>query len=178
MEDLLESFKVTQDSQELLLENAASHIDTDEELSLSQPEDSKVEMIEAAVEERRIVGGPFRGIYWDLPANNIWRLAINGRPLVANYFNFSISNLGWRAGRGWPWYTTPCPRGGRAGRGFAFPGSPPHATCLIVGGNAFTNCHMSGWARGAGRSQVVFGVNDDNYSDNTGGFRLHLNGWS
>lgn len=178
MDELFESLRIRENSEITEFSNRAE----EQDISLEKAEKSKiigeVTNVEAQHHEAQFGAESLNRLFWDIPAARISRLEINNRPIVANYIAYTIRNIEWRAGAGWPIYSTPCPRDGLAGGGFWMPRARPHCTAMIVGNVGFGNCYMSGWARGNGNSNVLFGVNDDHYPDNSGGYRLYLDGWS
>lgn len=117
------------------------------------------------------------GVYWDLGASGFWRLLLNGGAFRPKGMSFTIANIGWRAGGGWPWYTVPQPRSDFRGS-MLIPGAPVHSIVAAVGCKQWQIVSTAGWVDGLSSGcDAHWGVNDDKYDDNTGGFRLWLNGW-
>jgi hypothetical protein len=108
---------------------------------------------------------------WTCPTNVLNNLQVNGQPLNAQTFSFSVENISWQAGGGWPVYHVYCPRDDYGDANY------PHAKIhqivpSIVDVVYFVGCYENATAAGDRSGQVRFAVNDGggDYGDNRGTF--------
>ncbi|MBV9762671.1 MAG: hypothetical protein JO340_19075 [Acidobacteriaceae bacterium] len=105
-----------------------------------------------------------------------------GRPYTA--ISWSVSQIAWSAGQGWPTYTTYCPRNEFVS-GMKYPNLLAHQIAPIYKGpdgalNGIIGCSNFGsWVLpDNARFTLYFAVNDDDYSDNKGGFRVDITAYT
>jgi hypothetical protein len=105
---------------------------------------------------------------------------VGGNGLTAKRFAFSISEISWAAGNGWPVYTTYCPRD-EYDTGMYYRDAKVHQIVpSIKGQNYFIGCLSSAVCESPGVGQICFAVNDNsgNYADNSGYFTVNIWSWS
>jgi hypothetical protein len=103
------------------------------------------------------------------------RLMFNNVPLSAKSLAYFFSGIQWSAGRGWPIYSTRCPRADSI-PGATYPNARAHAIVLQFGGYYWPGCSNSEVGSGNSITDVFVGVNDDKYDDNDGLFELVVTG--
>lgn len=118
-------------------------------------------------------------ITWTCRADRGNLLHFDGRPFVARYLAWSISNISWQAGLGWPVFTTVCPASDYDYR-FKFPDIPRFQIVPVFGGFSWKGCASSASATGNSSTPVEVWVNDfpDAYGDNAGTFDFTVTGWA
>ena len=107
------------------------------------------------------------------------QLTRGGRPLQARYLAWSISNIYWVAGVGWPVFVSVCPDPG-LDPGFKFKHHRKFQVLAVFGGSQWLGCHQSAQALGDRPTDVWFWVNDfpARYGDNAGTFEVTITGLS
>ena len=120
-----------------------------------------------------------RSISWTCWTNRGNRLFHAGVPFVARYLAWSVSNISWQAGLGWPVFTSYCPVSDYDYR-FKFPDALRFQIVPVFGGHYWIGCGPSASATGTGATEVWVWVNDfpDLYGDNAGTFEFLVTGWS
>ena len=118
-------------------------------------------------------------ISWTCSTNRGNRLFYAGVPFVARYLAWSVSNISWQAGLGWPVFTSYCPVSDYDYR-FKFSGAFRFQIVPVFGGNYWIGCAPSASGTGTGATEVWVWVNDfpDLYGDNAGTFEFTATGWS
>ncbi len=118
-----------------------------------------------------------QSVQWNCFANKRTRLLYNGIPFRCQELHYSVVNISWQTGNGWPVYTAYCPRSDYH-TSMKFPHCKVHQIVPEVGGVHFSGCHNPASARGNYVSEVFFSVNDSEYSDNMGMFTVVVTGWA
>jgi hypothetical protein len=116
---------------------------------------------------------------WTCPTNVLNDLQVDGIPLNAQTFSFSVENISWQAGDGWPVYHVYCPRDDYGD--MYYPNAKIHQIVpSIVGVNYFVGCSDSATCTGDQSGQVRFAVNDGSgdYGDNRGTFDVFIYSYS
>lgn len=179
VEEILDSLKIEvpdkADSSEARAGGEAISSLVESSTSFGEENDTSLAAIEPTVLESE--DRSLRSLSWVIPVNQTGQLHVNNRPIFARGINFTIANVAWRAGGGWPIYRHPSPRRVVAGGGFAAPGLWEHCIAFGVGGRAFQAFDYSGYINTNRTAGIFTGVNDNHYGDNAGSFKLILNGW-
>jgi hypothetical protein len=121
--------------------------------------------------------------YWDIPANGWGQLVWSpGSPLVARGISFRVTPIAWRAGQGWPVYSTTTPQSDLYLGSMRWPQLSVHSIWMASPGYrpyelAPNVPDWSGVLTANGPVTWYTGVNDDQYADNTGGYRFTLYSW-
>jgi hypothetical protein len=118
-----------------------------------------------------------QSIQWTCYARNRTQLLYNGVPFRCQELHYSVINISWQAGNGWPVYTTYCPRSDYHTT-MKFPNCKVHQIVPEFGGFHWSGCNNPASGRGNYVTEVFFSVNDSDYSDNMGMFTVVVTGWS
>lgn len=118
-----------------------------------------------------------QSLRWTLNPDKRTKLLINGVPLRCRVLNYSVVDISWQAGDGWPVYTTYCPRSDYH-TSMYFPHAKVHQIVPEVGGFYWHGCYNPATVTGNQVTEVFFSVNDSNYDDNRGSFTVIVTGWS
>jgi hypothetical protein len=119
-------------------------------------------------------------LHWTCVTDKLNDLHIDeNTPLVAQTFSFSVDNISWQAGAGWPVYHVYCPRDDY-GDMYYRDAKVHQIVPAIVGVNYFIGCASSATCAGSKAGQVRFAVNDGSgdYGDNHGTFDVWITSWS
>jgi hypothetical protein len=134
--------------------------------------------VSASVPYRDVVGRLVNGaIRFACRVDMFNRLIYNGAPIGARSLAYYFSSIQWRAGQGWPVYSSRCPQPDK-NSGFPFPDANRHSIVPIYGGYYWPGCSNSGGPPGDQTTDVFVGVNDDRFVDNTGGFEFVVTGYA
>jgi hypothetical protein len=108
---------------------------------------------------------------WTCEVNVLNDLYVDGQPLQARTFSFSVQNISWQAGRGWPVYHVYCPRD-EYGDMYYRNAKVHQIVPSIVDVTYFVGCSSSATCSGSRSGQIRFAVNDGagDYGDNQGTF--------
>lgn len=117
-----------------------------------------------------------RTLRWNCDSNKRNRLLVNGAPFRVQELHYSVVDISWQAGDGWPVYTTYCPRGDYH-TSMKFPHAKVHQIVPEFGGFYWHGCANPAWARGNTVTEVFFSVNDSAYDDNRGTFAVVVTAW-
>ena len=96
-------------------------------------------------------------------------LHVGGKVFSAKNLTWGYGKIAWRAGSGWPLYTVPCPPKHNW---------PRHRPRAILGRAGFTPCKTPFSGKVNKATRVIFDVEDDHYSDNTGTFAVIITSFS
>jgi hypothetical protein len=120
-----------------------------------------------------------RAISWTCRTDTGNALHSGGVPFVARYLAWSVSNISWQAGIGWPVFTSVCPASDYDYR-FKFPDIFRFQIVPVFGGFNWKGCGQSASGTGNRATPVEVWVNDfpDAYGDNAGTFEFTVTGWS
>jgi hypothetical protein len=103
---------------------------------------------------------------------------INSFGIAARKFSFSVTDINWQAGAGWPVYHTYCPNDDY-GQDFYYRNAKRHQIVpSIKGQNYFVGCGSSAVCESANPGEICFAVNDNIYPDNMGYFVVEIWGYS
>jgi len=119
-----------------------------------------------------------RAVSYTCNARAINNLTVDGNPLTAKRFSYSVGPISWAAGEGWPIYTSYCPVDAYGANMYYREAKSHQNVPSIKGQNYFIGCSSSGVCESAGVGQVAFAVNDDGYVDNRGYFEVVIYSWS
>jgi len=130
-----------------------------------------------AVEKKDASGKVFAsGLQFTCDPRFINCLTVNGSPLKAKKFSYTVDPISWQAGDGWPVYTTYCPNPGYS-TSMNYPAAKIHQIVpSIAGQNYFVGCSPSATCESNASGQICFAVNDNNYGDNRGYFVVTIYG--
>lgn len=120
-----------------------------------------------------------RAISWTCAVNRGNTLHYNGAPFRARYLAWSVTDISWQAGLGFPVFTSYCPAPDYDYR-FKFPAAKRFQIVPVFGGHHWIGCSASASGTGNTATPVEFWVNDfpDTYGDNAGTFRVTVTGWA
>ena len=118
-----------------------------------------------------------QALRWNCNPNQRTRLLINGVPLRCRELHYSVADISWQAGDGWPVYTAYCPRQDYH-TSMYFPHAKMHQIVPEVGGSYWHGCFNPAICSGGTVTEVFFSVNDNKYDDNRGSFAVIVTGWS
>lgn len=99
------------------------------------------------------------------------RLLFKGSVFQARCLQAGVTNIAWKAGGGWPLYTSYCPQPNYSAS-MRFRNAKRHQIVPVYGGFYWAGCHNPFQACGNQTTPVVVWVNDDKYDDNTGSFKF------
>jgi hypothetical protein len=105
------------------------------------------------------------------------RLPENNEAIAAKRASYHFQNIQWRAGQGWPTYSTRCPRSDKVSND-VYPNSLHHMLIVQFGGDHWDECSNSNTGTGNEITEIFVGANDDLLGDNMGGFDLVITGYS
>lgn len=116
------------------------------------------------------------GLSFTCDPRNLNKFTVDGAPLNAKRFSYSVDTISWQAGDGWPVYSTYCPNPGYS-TSMYYPAAKIHQIVPSIDGqNYFVGCLQSGICESAAAGQICFAVNDNNYPDNRGYFVVTVYG--
>ena len=103
---------------------------------------------------------------------------VDGNPLTAKSFSFSVGEISWSPGDGLSLNTTYCPYDAYL-TDFRYKDAKVNQIVpMIKGQNYFIGCSSTGSCTSPGVGQIVFDVNDNGYADNRGYYIVNVWGWS
>jgi hypothetical protein len=105
------------------------------------------------------------------------RLPETNEAIAASRVSYHFENIQWRAGDGWPTYSSRCPRNDKNSND-VYPNSPRHMLIVQFGGTYFDECANSNSGAGNEITEIFVGTNDDQLGDNKGGFDIVITDFS
>src|SRR5262245_2430181 len=147
---------------------------------LKGTDDKPIEGVEKYITFARGARQSISSISWICRTNGGNRLNYPaGVPFKARYLAWSVSNISWQAGLGFPVFTSYCPVSDYDYR-FNFPDAFRFQIVPVFGDHYWLGCGPSLSATGNRATEVWVWVNDfpDLYGDNAGTFQFCVTGWS
>jgi hypothetical protein len=146
------------------------------------------ESLDGSAIELRGSGGEDYGpvLRWIVPVlRPYYRFAVNGSPFRVRRATCIVRDIFWKAGQGWPWYTTYCPQPYAHPNGTYRPYQyfKLHQIVPSIGieeqGCVFWGCASSFSIECHKVGTLAFGVNDTvgDYGDNVGRFEVLVTNW-
>ena len=116
----------------------------------------------------KLVGGALR---FQCRSRLFSRLCFNRVPVSARNLAYFFSGIQWTAGKGWPVYSERCPRSDKNSND-VYPNASRHMLVVQFGGYYWDECRNSNSGNGKEITDIFVGANDDQLSDNTGGWEF------